>query len=532
MRKWLWILHQWLGLATCLGLFLWGLSGLMHPLMSRLQPKPAQFMAPKQSIDLSHALPLSTVLQQRHLEPIRGVGLATIGAQSYYRIQPIENSPARYFSIHTGQELPEGDRLYAETLARHYTGLINPKNAPIKSIRFLKRFDDDYDAVNKLLPIWRVVFAHSNIQPNAQPNTQSDARSDDLRAYIDTEQARLATLSNPTRQRLSTFFRVAHTWSFLEDSPRLHVILATSLLGCIIFSALSGIYFYLLLRRTAVDRLHGRPLTRWHRRLGIIVSLAAISSATSGTYHLLHNTVRKHAVIISQPGFYAVNLKDKGWKKLTEKPLARLNLATLNNRIVWLATPSIVDAASGPRAQVALLTTPEPDEHAHHQSGSDTKANLDPVRPKTKMSNALVIDAEDGSTLPEASTKLARHLAAQYAHQAVADITSIEWITAFGGEYGFFNKRLPVYKVAFKGPHHPRYYVEPATGALATRIDDNDALEGQSFAYLHKWQFFDAKKDIRDSLLALFALGHVIVASVGFTLFMRIRKLSRPIIFQ
>ena len=38
MRATLWKLHKWLGVVTCVGVVLWGVSGILPPIMSRLQP--------------------------------------------------------------------------------------------------------------------------------------------------------------------------------------------------------------------------------------------------------------------------------------------------------------------------------------------------------------------------------------------------------------------------------------------------------------------------------------------------------------
>jgi uncharacterized iron-regulated membrane protein len=111
-------------------------------------------------------------------------------------------------------------------------------------------------------------------------------------------------------------------------------------------------------------------------------------------------------------------------------------------------------------------------------------------------------------------------LAKQYADPSNS-VVQTEFIQKFSGEYGFINKRLPVVKVQFSEPGNPRYYIEPVTGVLAARVDDLDALEGKSFAYLHKWHFTDGGKDLRDFLLALFAFLNVVIAVAGVALYVK-----------
>ncbi len=184
LSRWL-KLHYSLGVLTCLGILMWGLSGVTHPIMSRLQPKPAVFFPPPQSIDLKQALDLAQVLSMHALnsERFERIGLARINKENYYRVVMSQNQPARYFSMLDGRELIDGDRLYAEELARHYTG---KPTEPIVSARYITSFGDDYHPVNRLLPVWRVEFASEG----------------QLRAFVDTDQARLATLVGEFRDEV------------------------------------------------------------------------------------------------------------------------------------------------------------------------------------------------------------------------------------------------------------------------------------------------------------------------------------------
>src|SRR5690606_17568018 len=105
----------------------------------------------------------------------------------------------------------------------------------------------------------------------------------------------------------------------------------------------------------------------------------------------------------------------------------------------------------------------------------------------------------------DADRRAAQALARHYAGSA-ARVTTAEPITRFGGEYGFINKRLPVWKIEFEGSQR-RWYVETGSGALALALDDRAALAGWVFAYVHKWSFFkEGWQDLRDLGMAAFAL--------------------------
>lgn len=504
MRTHVWKLHQWLGSVTCFALLMWGLSGALHPLMSWLQPVPAKFSAPTQSFDLSAAQPLKLVLEKQGIDEFTQIGVVQLGEQPYYRIQTTEQPDARYFSVNTGDELSDADQRYAEHLARHFTGL---PNETVTHSTLVTAFNDDYPFIHRILPVWRIEFGQQA----------------GLSAYIDTGQSRLATLSNSLRDGFTRWFRFAHNWNFLDDSPWLQMLLMLFLLGCVIFSALSGIYFYIVLRPTVTQRLSGQPLQRSHRLLGILFAFAALMSASSGIYHLIHgfdpaqfslentNETSVSAQYRSLYSYQRKEITDAAWQQLTQTPLARLNVARLNDQLVWLRTNA---GSSEPSAQVAILAQEKNHPPEHHPS-ANTPA---PQHAQTQ----LVLSS--GELLKQGLPELAQTLASFFAQRPRADIVSTDLITTFTPEYGFINKRLPVYRIEFSGPEKLRLYIETSTSVLAARVVQSDVYEGLSFAWLHKWRFGFLDKTVQDALLVLVGLGNVVVACLGLTLFLRKRS--------
>ena len=128
----------------------------------------------------------------------------------------------------------------------------------------------------------------------------------------------------------------------------------------------------------------------------------------------------------------------------------------------------------------------------------------------------------------DAAPQLARELASRHSGLPLDAIGTPQLITRFEGEYGFLNKRLPVWRVPTQAAGHPRHYVELGTGALAARVDDFAAFEGYVFSVLHKWHVGDMPKDLRDALSATFALGNVVVAVMGLAMFLRRRAPLKP----
>jgi len=486
--------HRWLGMLTCVGILLWATSGISHPIMSRLQPNPVAFSAPAAKFDLSQSQFVKTILMQHGISAVTHISLAQFAGASYYRVSVDHALPARYFNVADGTELVDGDALYASYLALHFTG---KKTQNITNVKLVTAFSDDYHEVNRLLPVWRVEFADNQ----------------HLRAYIDTEQSRLATLVNDTRYWLTQVFQFGHNWSFLKGSPVLQVTLATIVLSAVLISAFSGLYLYFKLGK-AKQRLIGKPLRIWHRRLGLIVSLSALIFASSGLFHLIMSYQQQRNAIESAMEVVSINqLNEQIWQQVIAKPLAKLDLLSYAQKPYWYVLPMSADGKNQqPVSQVAALAKEkiEADQHNHH-----------PHEPIAEAVKPYVLVADIESANMNRIEDLVKSKAVNIAKTTDSAVRKVEWITKFENEYGFIFKRMPVIKVQMNDADNTRYYIEPATGILSAKVRDIDGAEGFVFAYLHKWSFNFINKDLRDILVSLFALGNILVAAMGFIMFYR-----------
>ncbi len=473
--------HRWLGLVTCVGILLWGISGLSHPIMTRLQPVPVQFMPPVQHLGLAGYLTPSKVLAIHSIKHVSRLSAIEFNGQTFFRVVEADAQTARYFSNINGIELQDGDRLYAEYLAIHYSGR---NKQDITNSTFINQFSNEYPRVNRLLPVWRVEFAGKG----------------HLRAFIDTDQARLATLSDDTRYLLTQIFRFGHNWSFLDAAPRLQLAVMTIVILAALTSAISGLVLFVKRRHRVVSL--NQALRRWHRQIALAVAISTLLFAGSGCFHLIMNFQQARPEIppLAPKLIDASQLSDKVWESISQQTVSKITLVSQYDFPLWMLHTN----SAAPIVQVAVMA------HEHHHAMHENPA------PSTQIIDASVIDHA-----PPTMLEVAQIQAARYAKSPVNDIVNSETISQFGGEYGFVFKRLPVVKVQFKGTGNPRIYVEPETGALAAKVKDIDALEGWSFAYLHKWEFANYNKNFRDILVALFILGNLITAMLGIWLFSR-----------
>lgn len=474
-------LHYWLGVASCIGLVMWGVSGISHPIMTHLQPVPKAFQAPSEHHDLLQAAPLVDVLNQHKITRLLHVSLAQLDNQSYYRVSVSPNEPAKLFDVKTGQERVNGDQEFAAHLAAHFTA---ESKSDVKSIRWVHQFDEEYLPVNRLLPVWRVEF-HGD---------------DHLRAFIDTEQIRLSTLIDERRAILTQLFRFGHNWAFLERCTAFQTSLLTGLLICIIASALTGILLFFKLKQ-ANRRLANKPLKKWHRYLGFSVSLATLLFASSGIFHLIISAQQQSTIMNTAQMFNTNTIEPNTWNQIATDSIAKLDLIGFQQQAFWLVASAKSPSNSMPTAQVANL---------HHENhGQSTKT-------------AKLVPANQASYAT--GEQLATTLACHQLQTSSCKVISIREISQFENAYGFIFKRLPVYEVAIDLGKVTKVYIELATTTVSTVTRQIDGLEGFAFAYLHKWSWPFLNKEVRDWLVGLMALANIIVGGLGILLFIRQRK--------
>lgn len=477
--------HQWIGIVACIGMVLWGLSGASHPLMSRLQPVPKQFMPPLVPVDMSQAVALPGLLKQQGITQFQHISLVQLDGQGYYRIA--QAGAVRYFAMADGAERAGAEQALAVNLANYYTGRNDPSISAVKPVT---RFEPDYHPVNRLLPVWRVAYAGD----------------EGLRAYVDTEQSRLATLVDDRRAFLTKIFQFGHNWSFLQACSILQLAVATLVLVLILASAVTGVVLYIKQRKTAPFRLKRWSLQWWHREFGVWVSLVILLLASTGLFHLWMSDMQQRrpgmpTVYVSE----SVALSEAAWAKVATGQVLKLDIYGRGATLFWQVIPVVAGEQALPSAQVAAI-------HQHDHAGHAQR----PAEP------VLWLTRGQETTLLTPQAYASAWLAVMAGNPS-PDIQSVAWVTSFANEYGFVFKRLPVLKVQTAQTDHTRFYLEPATGALAASINDTDGLEGFVFAYLHKWSFQSVSKDVRDLLAVMAALTVSLTGLLGAYLFAKKR---------
>jgi hypothetical protein len=231
--------------------------------------------------------------------------------------------------------------------------------------------------------------------------------------------------------------------------------------------------------------LQQRPLQRWHRHLSWLAGLSLFAFLLSGLWHLWQSELASGA---SAPPAVTFSSDELG----AYTPEAPFQLLRVDGRACYrFAQRVTMDEHAG---------------HGHMRSAAPTAA-------------AQCHDAISGEPIIDAEQRLAIALARHHSG-AVQPVRNVELLTRFDDEYGFINKRLPVWRVVFAGTEDA-WYVETGSGALAARVTTAARWEGNSFSWLHKWQFFGEHKNWRDLALSLFALGGLALCAMGLWLYLR-----------
>ncbi|PAW93258.1 hypothetical protein CKK33_07000 [Mucilaginibacter sp. MD40] len=465
--------HRILGLTALIPVIMWTLSGLSHPFMSNwFRPAIAKEVYKAQPLNVKPALSLKQVLYKNKVLGFINFGTIAYQGQPYYQVMGMD-STYQYYSANNGDLLKDGDRLYATYLARYFT---QDSISKIKSISVQKTFDAEYQPINHLLPVWKISFD----------------RPDGMDVYVEAGQSRMGTFNNNTRKIMLVFFEQLHTWQFLAaiGGEQFRVVVLLIVVGIMLLSLLSGLTVYGLFWKkfkTATEnrrrdkRKDTRFVHRFHRQLGLAVSLVMFTFTISGAFHL-----------------YVKLANDKHAAKSGIRQMVKTGqLATSN-----LSLP-VADSL------VKNVSLAQFNGRTYYQV-NDTKKHVS------------YFDVDNGVELNNGDAMYANYLASYYGGEPQKGQVKINQVREFTNEYGFINKRLPVQQVSY--PNGENLYLETTTSQLATKVAGIDRTEGFSFIFLHKYFGMAwAGKNVRDIVSMLAALGVFVVSIFGFIGFLKNR---------
>ncbi|MET1255436.1 hypothetical protein [Aliikangiella maris] len=546
-------IHKKLVWFAALTLAIWGISGILHPVMSWTGPKAKHFFAPPLHISPQEIQALPKIIKKLKNTPINSAKIVpsqygpllqinitttqhleknpvitdTINSNLFKNQQPeklASHQSREYYHLQEGSKITQHDKAQARWLANYYTGL---KDKQILSVEKVTEHTNDYPDVNRLLPVYRITY-----------NT-----SDQRVAYIHTETSSLALLSNQYRAQLQAIFKILHTWNWLDNQTVARITVIAFLMLTLLTMAVSGV----LMISSLKSRKIANSDRRRHRALAYGLWLPVLAWSFSGFYHLLYNewrapsqlTQMAEAITLSpeqiSPEFSWLN--DFKQQKITSLSLTRDPTGQILFRLGIRSTTK-----QNIMAQLSNQTNTNRSTHSVHQSTTHQK---EVISSNNKMpsnsarfdgipseNSAIYINALTGQTVAINDKDRVLWLATQYFNVNPKQIYQISLITRFGNGYSFRHKRLPVWKLSLKDAYHTSIYIDAVTDMLIDKNRSIDRIENGIFSMLHKWNWLDpfTGRVIRDITITICILSLFGLAVIGIRLKLKSTKKIRSML--
>ena len=514
IRKNIYKWHRICSLIIAIPVLLWAVSGFMHPLMTTIKPRvTTQSLRPSPIDSNALVFPLQQALQLNNISYIHNARMVHIDTNWFYQVQLQQNAPPVYLSTKTGKQLRNGDQLYAQYIAKQFLKgqpedkqraekqAISPQSALqiaaasaiaqpstshdccdaatnsvltdtagslVESVELIRSFNSEYKYINRLLPVYKVQFE----------------RADGVRVYVETTQDRFAFVMDNRRAAFDTFFGIFHTWEWMNATGNFKYVLMTLITALGFLTTCMGLYIFFITKTRKPNNAIGKS-RRHHRILALTASIFTLMFTFSGGLHAWEKMFPEGKIADEASHSIPADLLQPDLQRMQQtlknKSILNFSIAQIDNDYYWR-----VITGSSQKQQPQYL---------HHTS------------------YALLENGE---------IKHALFLAEKLSGHSQRDVSKIEPITKFSGEYGFVNKRLPVWKISYAMNGNERFYVETSTERCAAHFTDSDLIEGYSFALLHKHHFMDwAGKSARDISTMIAAALQLIMVLTGLILFYR-----------
>lgn len=489
-KKELYKVHRLLSFIIGIPVFLWAISGLLHPLMTSVRPHINTQAAPLDSLtplEAVHFQSLLTICMQHGIHRFYKTRLININKNWYYQVQTSADTIPIYINANDGMLLPKGDQVYATMLACHFLGDSAAMPLP-DPVQRLTGFTKDYKYVNRQLPVYRVGFN----------------REDSIAIYVDTQESRFSFAEDKHRNGFNRFFAFFHTWSWLDNYPKSKAGIITGILCLALFTSALGLYIAFT---TNGKKKKGHRLLkarRLHRITALVAAFFVVAWAFSGTLHALVNSLSEARGFVIDSAKMDINTLP------ADLPQKTLSLVEADNRpVLDLAYLSI---AGEPALRVQF-------DPVKNQSKQDLMKEMRVTAPRSSY-----IRLSDWTPITDGDKRAAIYLARKQlkgvAGEANWKTPKTSYLTSFNEVYNFSDKVLPVWEVSPDGTLGHTVFIDTKSGRLtkkASRLDQADAL---CFAFFHKHEFMAwAGKSAKDASTIIGVLLVITMLVFGYRLF-------------
>lgn len=459
-RRWIYLVHRWIGIASCLFFAMWFLSGLVMLYVPYPSLSPAEKQAGSEAIDWAAVdvlpplengrLPQELLLDMRDGTPV-------------WRIAKWNGSHTTV-TAHQGAVLSPVDAPYAARVAGRFA------HAAVERVDQLVR--DQWTVAggfDRHRPVWKVSLADAS-------------RTE---AYV----------SSTTGAVVQVTTRSVRLWNWLGSVPHWlyptvlrqdqtawrQVVLWVS--GPCIAAAVAGMWIGILRTRIGARRFKGARMTPydgwmlWHHVAGLVGGVFLIAWIFSGWLSV-------------DPGrLFGGTKPDEAAMRVYQAsdPMPVLSIERLRVVGVGAVSARLTDNAGIPLVLLA---------YRGGQRATLDAATLMPSRPR-----------------PQAIVAGARRLAGS------APLLSVDRLAAPDAYWYAVGTlpRLPVLQLRFADPAQTWFYIDPATGEILRTVDKRQRVYRWAFDLLHKWDLnvLTLHRPAWDGLIWLFSIAGVLTSISG-----------------
>lgn len=575
MYRW----HRVSSLIIAIPVLLWAISGFMHPLMTNIRPQVATQRLTAPVIDTSKLkVSLADALQKNKVATFRSFRLVAINDNWFYQVKVPGTNVLQYYSTDRGKRLPDGDELYARYLAKQFlegeegkiasgdghdsdstkapsavghigkgkppvmlaalkleplaAGSSTPaaeaiagehdcctntmasvmnvtKGAKVSEVAFIEQFNGEYKYVNRFLPVYKVAFG----------------RADGIRIYVETAQDRFAFALDNKRAAFDTFFSLFHTLGWLDVLGRGKHVLEALIMLLAIFTTSMGLYMFFTTKTKSPRGNITARARRTHRYTSLVVSLFTLLFTFSGGWHALAklDPDNREKYFVDNRFDASVAAPDMNRIQAAagdSETITNVGIVKIEDGLYWQVFHKKASQQGSKSTAATKQGSAKQPGNKLPAAGNDLMKSMQVPPP-----NTLYISQADYRVLKDGEKQYAQYIASQFSKRTTDRIIETRPVTKFEDEYGFVNKRLPVWKVGYKENSNERYYVETSGGQMAALVNDIDYYEGYSFALFHKHHFMDwGGKEVRDISTMFWAFMQVLMIAVGLWFWWKLRK--------
>jgi uncharacterized iron-regulated membrane protein len=434
VKRWLYIIHRWIGIASCLLFAIWFVSGLVMIYVPFPSLTAEERVAGLQSIDWSRVdVQPAAALAAAGITLSKGMSLEMRDRLPVWRIDPWDR-PQQIIAASSGAMVKPVNVAMARRVVTDFG------HAPVSAVELLSR--DQWTVAggfNRYRPLWKVELA------------------DRAGTVLYVSSVSGTVVQNTDRQeRFWNWLGSVPHWIYptvlRQDGPAWRqVVLWVS--GPCIAAAVTGMWIGILRTRMGRRRFRGGRMTPyhgwmlWHHIAGLVGGVALLAWIFSGWLSV-------------DPG------------RLFDSP-----------GIGDAERTAYAGAGTAPYLDIARLTTIAPGAKLLKLSWAAGRSYIVIERPNRP---ALTLDPSTYAQMKVAEPIIMAAAAKLVPRARIREVERLTAPDAYWYDVGSLPK-LPILRVEYDDPAGTWVHIDPATGAILGEIDGRGRVYRWLFDLLHKW---------------------------------------------